>query len=69
MNRYDYTLQGFARLLESECVRGDAAPSFRDLCRRLGVSHLRFNRFLSAELGFRGEEILSIYRQSARKKS
>ena len=69
MNKYDYTLQGFARLLESDCVREDAALSFRNLCRQLGVSHLRFDRFLSAELGFRGEEILSIYRQSAHKKS
>ena len=46
----------------------DPTVSFPGICRVLGVSIRRFNRFLTRELGFTGDEILYIYRASAYKK-
>jgi len=65
MNTMDFTFRAFARLMETE-----PAPrrSFPAICRALGVSPARFDRFLFGELGFHGAEILSIYRQSGDKK-
>ena len=46
----------------------DPSVTFSDICRRLGVPRRRFDRFLMQELGFRGEEILAVYRKSSAKK-
>ena len=68
MNTMDFTFRAFARLLEAGPARRDASLSFSAICRTLGVSPSRFDRYLFAELGFHGAEILSIYRQSGDKK-
>ena len=59
----------FAHLMDDEQIWSDPTVSFSGICRRLGISPRRFDRFLLEELGFRGEEILANYRQSADKKA
>ena len=69
MNTPEIIYPTFAHLMDTEQVWSDPSVTFADICRRLDVSPRRFNRFLYEELGFRGEEILSVYRQSADKKA
>lgn len=57
----------FSQLLDREKIWLDPSVSFASICRRLGVSRHRFDRFLQKDLGFRGEEILAVYRRSADK--
>ena len=67
MYTFETALSRFAALLDSEGARLDPALRFRHICRRLGLPRRSFDRRLFRELGFRGEEILAIYRQSAHK--
>lgn len=68
MYTFDSALSRFTALLDSEGARLDPAVRFRHICRRLALPRKAFDRSLFRELGFRGEEILAIYRQSAHKK-
>ena len=67
MFTFETALSRFAALLDSEGDRLGPAVRFRHVCRRLGLPRREFDRRLFRELGFRGEEILAIYRQSAHK--
>ncbi|MBR1575123.1 MAG: hypothetical protein IJ654_01600 [Bacteroidales bacterium] len=68
MFTWDHTFRRFAALMDEEKIWLDPAVSFRRICRGLGVSARSFDRFLNAELGFHGDEILHNYRRSAYKK-
>lgn len=67
MYTFETVLSRFTALLDSEETRPGTPARFRDLCRRLGIRPGAFDRMLFRELGFHGEEILAIYRQSAHK--
>ena len=67
MFTFETALSRFSSLLDSEGTRLGPALRFRHICRRLGLPRRAFDRRLFRELGFRGEEILAIYRQSAHK--
>ena len=58
----------FAQMMDNERIWLDPGVTFAAICRTLGVSARRFDRFLTGELGWSGEEILHIYRTSAYKK-
>lgn len=69
MFTFEETFTRFSRLMDEEEIWQDPAVTFRQICRQLRVSCRRFSRFLFGELGFRGEEILRIYRNSSYKKA
>ncbi len=64
----DHTFHRFERMMDNERIWLDSGVTFAAICRTLGVSARRFDRFLTGELGWSGEEILHIYRTSAYKK-
>lgn len=59
----------FFRLMETDRIWLDPDVDFGSICRILDVPPGRFDRFLYGELGFHGEEILSLYRRSCPKKA
>ena len=67
MFTFDKPFAEFAQMMDNEKIWLDPSVSFASICRRLGVSRHRFDRFLQKDLGFRGEEILAVYRRSADK--
>ena len=69
MNRFELPFQDFSRLLDREEIWRDPTVRFLDISRSLHVPVRRFDRFLSRETGFRGEEILAIYRKTPHKKA
>ena len=62
------TYAAFFHLLEAPSRPDAPEERFPEICRRLGVRPRRFDRFLQRELGFRGEEIVRIYRDRGHKK-
>ena len=69
MFTFDYTFSTFFRLMETERIWLDPDVDFPCICRILDVPRRPFDRFLYHELGFRGAEILSLYRRSDHKMS
>lgn len=69
MFTFEETFTRFARLMDEEEIWQDPAITFRQICRKLRVPRRRFSRFLWGELGYRGEEILRVYRASSHKKA
>ncbi|MBQ3722611.1 MAG: hypothetical protein II851_02770 [Bacteroidales bacterium] len=65
----DRAYSNFERLMETDRIWLDPDVDFSCICRILDVPLRRFDRFLYGELGFRGEEILAIYRRTGDKKA
>ncbi|MCQ2148740.1 MAG: hypothetical protein MJY45_00060 [Bacteroidales bacterium] len=53
------------QLLEKEKIFMNPLLTFGDVCRWLGADEVEMNRYLSDELGYDGEGILSAYRKMA----
>lgn len=69
MNTLFHAYSTFERLMETDRIWLDPNVDFSCICRILDLPRRRFDRFLYGELGFRGEEILAIYRRSDDKKA
>ena len=69
MSRFELPFQDFSRLLDREEIWRDPTVRFLDISRSLHVPSWLFDRYLSRETGFHGEEILAIYRGAPYKKA
>ena len=64
MSTIDQTFRSFESLMDLRRLYLEPWVTFPALCRLLGVNRRRFDSFLYDELGYHGEEILSLYRTS-----
>lgn len=69
MKHFETLFQDFARLLDREEIWRDPSVRFRDICRGFRIRSRCFDRYLFRETGFRGEEILAVYRSNLHKKA